>query len=337
MGLIVYKLMKFYGIYVDCYIVSNGQLHPEKLNNIDIYELDQASEVISKDTPIILALNKSYHTEVKQVLRKNGFKQIIDTMVEDQIIFLRDIYRPIIEQSGCVIQNGILSKENYRQIDPFSDRRLESFFLEAGDLFLPGVCKNDNWYTEGPYEIDNVIVESEDVVIDCGANIGIFSCYASSKGASKVYSFEPFPDVWDVLETHRKMYLGVMNVEHYALSDCNGKIDMCVSEVSDGEGSIVFNHMIGKKIEVNKITIDSYVKSHNIQRIDFIKADIEGAERQMLRGARWVLNNMQPKLSICTYHLPDDKEVLENLIIEANPNYVIEHRHKKLYAYVPKK
>ncbi|MDF2530903.1 MAG: methyltransferase FkbM family [Clostridia bacterium] len=49
-----------------------------------------------------------------------------------------------------------------------------------------------------------------------------------------------------------------------------------------------------------------------------------------------MLKNHAPKLAICTYHLPDDKEVLERLILEVNPNYQIIHKWKKLYAYVPK-
>ena len=71
-----------------------------------------------------------------------------------------------------------------------------------------------------------------------------------------------------------------------------------------------------------------------MESVDFIKADIEGAERYMLMGARETLGKFAPKLSICTYHFPDDPEVLEKIILEANPNYKIEHRWKKLYAIV---
>jgi hypothetical protein len=77
------------------------------------------------------------------------------------------------------------------------------------------------------------------------------------------------------------------------------------------------------------------VKQKNLKKINFIKADIEGAERDMLRGAKETLRTMHPKLAICEYHLPDDPEVLEAIIKEANPNYVIEHKYMKLYAYVP--
>ena len=82
------------------------------------------------------------------------------------------------------------------------------------------------------------------------------------------------------------------------------------------------------------IKIDTFVKEKNIKKIDFIKADIEGAERYMLMGAQKTLREFAPKLSLCTYHLPDDEEVMTKLILEANPDYKIIYGENKLYAYV---
>jgi len=80
------------------------------------------------------------------------------------------------------------------------------------------------------------------------------------------------------------------------------------------------------KIEVRTTTLDNFVHENNLQKVDFIKADIEGAERIMLKGARQVLRDFSPKLSICTYHFPDDPQVLRELTLDANPNYVIEEK-----------
>jgi hypothetical protein len=55
----------------------------------------------------------------------------------------------------------------------------------------------------------------------------------------------------------------------------------------------------------------------------------------MLKGARRVLKEFAPKLALCTYHLPDDPNVMESLILEANPIYKVKHISKKLFASVP--
>lgn len=81
-------------------------------------------------------------------------------------------------------------------------------------------------------------------------------------------------------------------------------------------------------------TVDAFVSTHNLPRVDFIKADIEGYERHMLEGAQETLKRFAPKLALCTYHLPDDPEVLASLIKQANPAYHIVQKRKKLYAAV---
>jgi hypothetical protein len=81
-------------------------------------------------------------------------------------------------------------------------------------------------------------------------------------------------------------------------------------------------------------TLDNFAAENNLKRVDFIKADIEGAERLMLAGAKNVLKEFAPKLAICTYHLRDDPQVLESIIREANPAYKVVQLSKKLYASI---
>jgi len=79
-------------------------------------------------------------------------------------------------------------------------------------------------------------------------------------------------------------------------------------------------------------TYDNWVRTNGVERIDFIQADIEGAERNLLRGAVEVLKEHRPRLAICTYHLKDDPVVLIKIIKDANPKYKIHLGHYKLYA-----
>jgi 2-polyprenyl-3-methyl-5-hydroxy-6-metoxy-1,4-benzoquinol methylase len=47
-------------------------------------------------------------------------------------------------------------------------------------------------FVEGTYEIDNVRMKRGDVVLDCGANLGLFTVLACDRGC-KVYAIEPMP------------------------------------------------------------------------------------------------------------------------------------------------
>ena len=87
---------------------------------------------------------------------------------------------------------------------------------------------------------------------------------------------------------------------------------------------------------IETTTLDDFVRENNLERVDFIKSDIEGFERKLLAGAQETLRRFAPKLALCTYHLPDDPEVMEALIKQANPKYNVVQKRKKLFASVPK-
>ena len=87
--------------------------------------------------------------------------------------------------------------------------------------------------------------------------------------------------------------------------------------------------------EIKCISIDSWVEANNIKKIDFIKADIEGAERDLLKGAMQTLKKFGPKLAICIYHFPDDPFIIPSLIKKANPAYIILKTSHKVFAYIP--
>jgi FkbM family methyltransferase len=222
------------------------------------------------------------------------------------------------------------------------------------DTFLVSCCLNDNYdksivekldeyMSEGPYgyidgEFD-VTVKKGDVVIDAGAWIGDFSAYAVSKGAV-AYAFEPTSSTFELLQKTAKLNNNVIYPVQKGLSSSECEKPIHINEINSGSNTIlsqVCGDYVGSNTEmIQLITLDKFVKENKLTKIDFIKADIEGAERYMLQGAKWALKNFAPKLAICTYHLPDDPQVLEKLILEANPNYTVKHLRHKLFAMVIK-
>jgi FkbM family methyltransferase len=107
------------------------------------------------------------------------------------------------------------------------------------------------------------------------------------------------------------------------------EMDIFLTDRSGSENSVNIGS-VGTKETITVTTLDKFANDENIKKIDFIKADIEGAERDMLAGARNVLKEFAPKLAVCTYHLPDDHIILKEIILDANPNYKIVQRKCKM-------
>ncbi|MDR1951999.1 MAG: FkbM family methyltransferase [Elusimicrobiota bacterium] len=198
----------------------------------------------------------------------------------------------------------------------------------------------DRYMTEGPYGYKDgdfdVTVKRNDVVIDAGAWIGDFSAYAVSKGAI-AYAFEPVHKSFELLKKTAELNEGKIYPIKLGLGEKENELPIYIDEKNGGGESRVGLNFVGNKVsditeKIKIITLDKFVKDNNIKKVDFIKADIEGAERDLLRGAREVLREFAPKLAICTYHFLEDAELLEKIILEANPKYKVVHTRKKLFA-----
>jgi FkbM family methyltransferase len=232
-----------------------------------------------------------------------------------------------------------------------SEEKLRTLKMIFEDTFLFHCFLNDNYdkyivdyldrfMGEGPYGyVDgyfDVTVKKGDTVIDAGAWIGDFSAYASSKGA-RVYAFEPVKETFQwlcktKLLNNVKGGGGILPIQKgLGSSECETNI----AHYTDNSGANTVTVKSGINTEkISITTLDKFVEENKPERVDFIKADIEGSERDMLKGATNVLKTFAPKLAICTYHLWDDLVVLEQIIKEANPAYTVVHLRHKLFAAV---
>ena len=214
------------------------------------------------------------------------------------------------------------------------------FKAEFLDIIMPYIVNASSLnhpFLEGPYEYGNVHLNSGDVVFDLGANYGLFTSLASAKGC-EVFAFEPTFKVYsrylmNLLNDNVHIYNdAISNKSGISLFKTFNKNSSCNRLCHDNEKFV--NDGL---VPVSTITIDDFVSKEKLNNVDFIKADIEGAERLMLEGAKNTLKEFAPKLSICYYHRLDDLKVLKKQILEANSNYEIDVAYKKIYAYIPGK
>ena len=75
----------------------------------------------------------------------------------------------------------------------------------------------------------------------------------------------------------------------------------------------IINKFVSDKDTENSVCLDTFFKN---RQIDFIKADIEGYELQFLQGSKGILLEKNIKISICTYHKPQDEVELYRFLRE---------------------
>lgn len=144
------------------------------------------------------------------------------------------------------------------------------------------------------------LVKPGAVMLDVGANIGYFSllCAKWMGGEGVVHSFEPFPST--VARFERNLDLnpslrGMVRIHKLALSDFIGTAGM--SEPNSGNSGC--NYLSSEAAgAVNVTTLDSFVESQPLQRIDLIKIDVEGSEVALLHGAERSIERFRPVLMV---------------------------------------
>ena len=126
-----------------------------------------------------------------------------------------------------------------------------------------------------------------DIVVDCGGNIGLFSSIALDMGASRVLSFEPFINYFE-LNKKNNPNAEVFNLAVFNKSD--EEIELLYTHTGNGGHTIVTSeidrpgHYEHKNIYVKTITLDDIISRNFIDHIDFLKVDTEGAELMIFEG-----------------------------------------------------
>lgn len=175
----------------------------------------------------------------------------------------------------------------------------QNWGLEPASTYYNSLLMEQDKESPHRYENKDVTVKDGDVIADMGAAEGIWALTHVEK-ASKIYLFE-CDELWikALQKTFEPWKDKVVIVNKY-ISDANFK---------------------------KEITIDQYFKN---KPIDFIKADIEGAEIKLLKGGKDVLSKKTDiKLSLCAYHKKDDaielKKILEayGFITEFSKRYML--------------
>lgn len=220
------------------------------------------------------------------------------------------------------------------------------------NLFLFDGGKNASMYTiaevfyDKIYDTDYVKVVKDDIVVDLGANIGVFSVYAQNHHPKFIYSIEPSLETFKLLTKNTSQFPNIKCI-NAAITDIDG--ESYISEIPK-ESAINFlrenieniTHDPSKKVKFTKVqtfNINTLIQDNNIPKIDYLKVDIEGGELDLFKSINktYLANNIK-KIAI-EYHTNEIKNQIISILEKYD--FTIENSEIKnknitcgmLYAY----
>ena len=245
----------------------------------------------------------------------------------------------------CTFQRAVDSADHKRRLTVVKDRiyaasrlletdsaGLRHWQTPRGSYWIPpgqdwGLPFNLSEQENKIYGTGEQAVQAGDVVLDCGANVGVYAREALAEGAKLVIAIEPAPENLACLRRNLadEVAAGRVIIYEKGVWDKDDFLTMRVSPDNPAADSFVITQKGSHEgVRLPLTTIDKLVEELKLERVDYIKMDIEGAEQRAITGATQTLRRFHPRLALSAYHVPDDPEKIPVLVRQAWEGYRME-------------
>jgi FkbM family methyltransferase len=210
----------------------------------------------------------------------------------------------------------VITLEDYEKLNPRTE-------LKLGDISVTYVTPSSltKWRVDTLFEKEPITIEwiagfaPNDVLIDVGANVGMYTIWAAKTRGTRVFAFEPESQNYALL--NRNILLNglepIVSAYCLALSDVAGLSQLHLSQFAPGNSC----HSLGERVNFKhepmqpafsqgciSARLDDLVASGAIAEPDHIKIDVDGFEPKVIAGARRIIEGGK----------------LRSLLIEVNQN-----------------
>ncbi len=211
-----------------------------------------------------------------------------------------------------------ISLEEYEKLDPKCTVEFEGKKLIFQTPNLVTKWRVDTLFTKEPGTIEWLDgIKPKEILLDIGANVGMYTIYAASVREAAVYALEPESQNYSLLNMNIKLN----KLDHLVSAYCLGASDkdtfdyIFMGNLNAGDG----NHAVGEPLnfELNSFhenikfaqgcityKLDTLVETNKLPIPDYVKIDVDGFEHKVIDGAKKTLKNKKVK----------------SVIIELNPN-----------------
>lgn len=144
-------------------------------------------------------------------------------------------------------------------------------------------------------------LDSRGVFVDVGASTGIYSLKAAKHfdTNSVVLAIEPFPDVFATLH-HNIKANGFTNVRlrNFCAGDRTGMRILWMNFGRPNLFSLIKKDSNASSLPILTVSLDDLFKWEGLDRLDYIKIDVEGAEQEVIKGAKIVIEKYRPIMQL---------------------------------------
>ena len=273
-------------------------------------------------------------TDMVGTLRQSGFSNVVGfeeslrsySGIVPEIFGLQYLWMR--SNPGAMLDEGKLASVAAMLSDEVSRKLLERIVAfrraPSGITYVPP----DGQVEYFPADID--LFAGLDAVrfVDCGAYVGdtiaeLNTCLAERQlELEYAVSFEPDPTNYRKLTQElARQRTNHPGARYFAC--CQGVWSenriLYFNADNTSSSNVVTSDAVGA--DTSSIQVVSLDNMFGAAAPNFVKMDIEGAERQAILGAQKLIREVKPVLAICIYHKPEDLWDLPLLIAEMNPSY----------------
>tara|TARA_Y100000385_G_C13101110_1_gene644576 strand:- start:902 stop:1726 length:825 start_codon:yes stop_codon:yes gene_type:complete len=223
-----------------------------------------------------------------------NFYRLLNIAIQKSLIFFYErinkgvffnLYLGILKITNLFKSDLKIGKNVIFEYDkPFFLSRKSRFYMYSNGL------NNRLEHLFNEYLLKHIRFNHNDLIIDCGANIGELGFYLNHKFEIKnILSIEPDKNEYETLKLNSK-YSNYSPL-NYALYNKNGHIDFYLN--NDSADSSIFAQDNLMSISVKTITLNDLFKKQNIKKCKLLKLEAEGAEPEILEGGLEVLKYIE--------------------------------------------
>ena len=221
----------------------------------------------------------------------------------------------------------MITLQEYEKLNPRTE-------LKFGDVSVLYATPNTHtqWRVESLFKKEPCTIEwiagfkSDDILVDVGANVGMYTVWAAKTRGVRVFAFEPESQNFALL--NRNIVLnglgGRVSAYCLAVSDTAGLNELHLSEFKAGSSC----HSLGEKVDFRhepvapaysqgcvSARLDDLVASGAVPEPDHIKIDVDGFEPKVIRGAQRLIEGrkLRSMLIEINQNLADHRQLVADL------------------------